>query len=379
MKSLRVIQSAPVWLPRTQTWMHSQASHLPDSIESHVVCDRTENLETFPVPHLHSLEEGGALYRFWDKGLRTLGVRRHPGLLDRIGQRIGAGVIHSHFGHIGWRDLRALPRAAHVVTFYGQDLGLYPRRDPRWRDRYRDMFAAVDRVLCEGHHMAEGLRGLGCPDAKITVQHLGLDLDRFAFRPRRWSGDEPLRALLAGSFTEKKGLGYAIEALGALGRPVEVTVVGDANREPRNQAEKARILEAIEKSGLTVRLLGYQSHDRLLEEADAHDVFVSPSVTAADGDTEGGAPVTLIEMAALGMPVVSTRHADIPEVLPERLGSLLADERNVDGLVAHLEWLAAAPERWEGLTRAIRSHIESEYDVHVQARRLAAVYVEVAG
>jgi colanic acid/amylovoran biosynthesis glycosyltransferase len=243
------------------------------------------------------------------------------------------------------------------------------------------MFDSVARVLCEGTHMAEGLRALGCPDEKVTVQHLGLDLERFAFRTRSWDGSGPLRVLLAGSFTEKKGLTLAVEALGALKERVgiEATIVGDANREARNQEEKRRIEQAIARSGLTVRMLGYQSHERLLAEADRHHLFISPSVTATDGDTEGGAPVTLIEMAALGLPVVSTRHADIPEVLPERLGCLLADERDVDGLVSRLEWLVDSPERWEPLTRAVRNHIESEYDVRQQAQRLAAVYLEVAG
>ena len=292
-------------------------------------------------------------------------------------------MLHSHFGHIGWRDLGAARRArlAQVVTFYGQDLGLFPRRDPRWRARYRDLFEQAERVLCEGSHMARSLRELGCPDAKVTVQHLGLDLRRFEFRPRSWDGTGPLRVLLAGSFTEKKGLPYALEALARLKSccEVEVTVIGDANHETRNQEEKRRILSAIERGGLSVRLLGYQPHERLLAEAREHHLFLSPSVTAADGDTEGGAPVTLIEMAALGMPVISTRHADIPEVLPERLGCLLAHERDVDGLVAHLETLASHPEAWDPLVRAVRAHIETEYDVRRQAPRLAAIYAEVAG
>ncbi|MHC4817016.1 MAG: glycosyltransferase, partial [Planctomycetota bacterium] len=277
---LRVLQSAPVWLPRTQTWMHSQTMHLPDSIESHVVCDRTENLDVFAVPHLHSLQAQGAFRRTWDRGIRALGLRRHPGLLVSTAREVGARVLHSHFGHVGWRDLGAARRAglAQVVTFYGRDLGLYPRRDPRWRDRYRAMFACVDRVLCEGNHMAKEIVALGCAPGKVTVQHLGLDLERFEFRPRSWDGTGPLRVLLAGSFTEKKGLPCAIEALNAVGSrlAIETTVIGDAGAEPRDLAEKQRLLDAIGRGGREVRLLGYQSHERLLAEAREHHLFLSP-------------------------------------------------------------------------------------------------------
>ena len=40
--------------------------------------------------------------------------------------------------------------------------------------------------------------------------------------------------------------------------------------------------------------------------------FVQHSVTAADGDSEG-TPVSILEAGAAGLPVVSTRHAGIPE------------------------------------------------------------------
>ena len=35
-------------------------------------------------------------------------------------------------------------------------------------------------------------------------------------------------------------------------------------------------------------------------------------MTAADGDSEGGAPTILLEAQAIGTPIVTTRHADIP-------------------------------------------------------------------
>ncbi|MHC4224237.1 MAG: glycosyltransferase [Planctomycetota bacterium] len=299
-------------------------------------------------------------------------------MLRRVGAKVGAQILHSHFGHIGWRDRPAAERleVRHFVSYYGYDLGKLPRRDPKWRARYREMFAGVHRVLCEGSCMAAAVVDLGCPVEKVEIQHLGIDLDRFAYRCRRWNGSGPLRVLCAAAFAEKKGLPFAMAALGLLQQSmdIEVTILGDAIPDPLYRAEKARILEAIEEAGIAPRLLGFQSHARLLEEARRHHVFLSPSITASDGDTEGGAPVSILEMAATGMPVVSTRHADIPEVLPEEKGGLLADERDVGGLVDLLQLLASHPGDWEARTAAIRRHIEEEYDVRRQATRLAELY-----
>ena len=112
----------------------------------------------------------------------------------------------------------------------------------------------------------------------------------------------PLRVLIAGSFREKKGIPYALEALGRLQQeiPLEITIIGDASE--RGEAEKLQILDTIKTHNLwpKTRMLGYQPHAILLEEAYRHHIFLSPSVTASDGDTEGGLPVSIIEMAATG-------------------------------------------------------------------------------
>ena len=382
---LRVIHSAPVWLPATQTWMHTQARALPEDIENHVVCERTQNLSAFPMANIHALAEGPRLAHLWDRGMRGFGLRPYLGHLPRVARRIDADLIHSHFGHIGWGDLGAVGRvrAKHVVTFYGQDLTYLPAQDPRWRTRYVDMFRRVDRVLCEGPHMASVLVELGCPAEKVTVQRLGVDLAAFTFTPRRRGEGELFKVLMAGSFTEKKGIPDGLQALGLIAAEVDlrVTLIGDANDKPRNQTEKKRILTAIEEAGLTdkITLPGYQSHGVLLQEALEHQVFLSPSVHAADGDTEGGAPVTIIEMAATGMPVVSTRHCDIPAVIREGEGGLLADEGDVDGLAEHLLALASRPDTWEVMGRCARDHITANYDMRKQGEALAAIYRSVCG
>ena len=79
-------------------------------------------------------------------------------------------------------------------------------------------------------------------------------------------------------------------------------------------------------------------------------------------------------MAATGMPVVSTRHADIPEVLGD--GSL-ALERDVESLVACLQELIDAPGSWESRAAVKRARIEREFDAAIQGKALAAIYAQL--
>jgi colanic acid/amylovoran biosynthesis glycosyltransferase len=376
----KVVHSTPFWLRQTQTWIHTQVDCTPSNrIESHVVCESVINLEQFPVQHLHRFADAPTLERLYDRSLRKLGLRRHLGYLARVARQVGAGVIHSHFGDVGWANIGAAraARTKHVVTFYGYDMSFLPRQ-PLWRDRFDELFGNVDLVLCEGPHMARCIADIGCPEHKIRVQHLGIRLERIPFHPRRWQPGEKLRVLISGIFTEKKGIPYALEALGQVQKQqdLEITIIGDAHDHPETQREKTRIVHAIGKHGLgsSVRMLGFQPHAVLMHEAYAHHIFMSPSITAQNGATEGGAPVSIIEMAASGMIVVSSKHCDIPNVIQDRQTGFLADERDAPGLIRCLDEVISYPAQWERMVELGRRRIEIEFDARIQGSKLADVY-----
>ncbi|MDI6448223.1 glycosyltransferase [Anaerobaca lacustris] len=383
-----VIHNVMTWVHLTENWLYTQAKYLPDEVESHIVCKSTANLNVFGMRHIHSWSDLPLCRRVLSvfRGLPVLRthLRQQGAHLLEIARRYDASVVHSHFGYVGWRYMDAVRRAGlgHVVTFYGVDVSRLPQEDPRWKTRYHQLFRKADRVLCEGPHMAGLITQLGCPEQKVEVHHLGIRIDTIPFRPRRRDPAEPLRVLIAASFREKKGIP---DALGALGRirdavPLEVTIIGDSGSSEEGRREKGRIMAAIEKHrlGSTVRLLGFQPHSTLLEEAYRHHVYLCPSFTTSNGDCEGGAPIGMIEMAGSGMPVVSTRHCDIPEVFGPDGGSLLADERDTDGLARRLLWLAENPEAWDQIIRAARDRVEWQYDAAKQGVRLAGIYRDVA-
>lgn len=376
-----VLHSTPIWLGQTLTWLHSQVAELQKlGVDAHVVCDRTENLDQFGVANIHCLANEGLVKHVLDRGMRKFRIRRHSNYLVEIGNEVGAGIIHSHFGNVGWANLAAVRKLGikHTVTFYGYDVNKLPTQEPIWRKRYQQMFEEADLFLCEGSHMAQCIIDLGCPANKVKVQHLGVDINQFEFKPRMWQPGETLKVLIAASFREKKGIPYAIKALGLLLQnvPIELTVIGDAGVDVQSQEEKKKILQSIEDSGLkaNTRLLGYQTHMDMLKEAYAHHIFLHPSVTASDGDTEGGAPVSIIEMLATGMQVVSTNHCDIPEVMGEALCHLLAPEKEPMSLSQIMGALLQSYENWLDIARIGRARVEMDYDYRKQAIRLAEQY-----
>ena len=386
---IKVLHFVECWLPLTETWLYSHLNALPAIVESHVVCQWTANLEHFPQRSLRSLERPPRQHSLLERAGRKLGLwdyeERHLSLLEQTIREVKPDVLHSHFGHYGWINSKVSKRwdLPHVVSFYGLDVGYLPHTQPRWNSRYRSLSSRVDRVLCEGPHMARSIAALGVNTEQIEVFRLGIDLDRVPFVARKNPASDTLKFLVAGSFREKKGIPFAIEAVGLFRRShpqfdVEITVVGDAGQSPREQIEKERIVALVQQFDLAprTRFLGYQSHDQLIAEFYRNDILIAPSVTESDGDTEGGAPVTVIEAAASGMAVVSTRHCDIPFVLSEANSAFLAPERDARALCRAIEDLIACKD-WAHFSSANRSLIEAELDVKKQGERLAEIYENV--
>ena len=107
------------------------------------------------------------------------------------------------------------------------------------------------------------------------------------------------------------------------------------------------------------------------------DIFLLASVTAADGDTEG-APVSLLEAQACGMPVVSTRHAGIPEIVTENESGYLVPERDAEALATALRRLLINGHLWPEMGTCGRALVEERHDLSRLNRRLVHLYEEVA-
>lgn len=371
------------YLGLTNSWIYNQIATLRQW-RPIVLARLKANLDLFPLKpgQLYVIQDSTLPFRVYHRAVSRL-FGFYP-RYKQVATQENVRLFHAHFGRIGYQVLR-LARSLEVpliTTFYGWDLSRLPQEQPRWRARYRRLFAEGALFLVEGSHMREQLISLGCPPAKVLVQHLGVDLEKLHFEPRRPDDDGSVRVLVAGTFTEKKGIPYALEAFARVCeryKRLHLTVIGDARRYANEQRIKAQLPDIIRRYGIQDRVtfMGYQPHHVLIETFYNHHIFMSPSVQAQDGDNEGGAPVTITEALATGMPVLSTFHCDIPEVVVNEKGGFLVPERDIDALAAKLTFLLENPEIWEQIGRYGHEHVMENYDVVKQSQRLEAIYDSV--
>ena len=362
-----------VYLPLTETWLyHNQIINLK-RYKPIIITQSTLNLDKFPTQNVYSLPKHSYISKIFKIMIMMLTWSYSTRHFEKVIKENNAKLLHAHFGTMGVRYLKLkknlnLPM---ITTFYGHDVSIVQRKS-YWKKRYIQLFQEGELFLTEGNNMKNELIKLGCPENKIIIQHLGVDLNMFDFIPRTLPEDGNIIILIAGSFREKKGIPYAIEAFAKVKEnhpTIQLRILGDG--EMRNQIESL-IAELDMLDSVTI--LGYQSYDVFLKEMTNAHIFMQPSITAQDGDTEGGAPVAILEAQATGLPVISSYHADIPEVVVDGKSALLAPEKDVEMLTKHLEYLVEHPDVWEEMGRAGREHVEQEYDVLMQVEKLEKIY-----
>jgi colanic acid/amylovoran biosynthesis glycosyltransferase len=362
----------------TGSWIHSQLQFSRET-RPIVITQATEHLDIFPFSAVFNLGQGRSGPARLASSLYKIARGAYPeGPYRRILEEENVRVIHAHLGWEGARcaSLARHPRRPFVVSFYGRDAGFLSRK-LYWRLLYKRLFRTADRIVAEGPHMAEVLCAMGAPAERVRVVHLGIPMERFPFRERRApaSAGDPVIGLIAASFREKKGIPFALEAMARVAprHPgLRLRIIGDGPMRREIEISIARL-----GLGQRVALLGYQPYPVYRRELDQAHFLMAPSITARDGDTEGGAPVCLLEAQASGLPIIATYHCDIPEVTRPGGSALLAPERDSEALASCLGLLLDHPERWGEMGGIGRSHVEAEFNIRTQVGKMSELYREI--
>ncbi len=191
--------------------------------------------------------------------------------------------------------------------------------------RHRAELAETDRVIVPSDYVHDTLTARGVPAAKIATIPYGVDVERFR-PPVSPPPAGRFRVLFAGHLSQRKGIGYLLEAARRLRRlpGFELVLVG-------RMIGAAAAFAPYEGLFRHVPHVPFHEVHRLFQDA---EIFAYPSLH------EGSAFVTY-EALASGLPVVTTPNAGA--VVRDGIEGYLVPIRDVDALVDRIERLHADP------------------------------------
>ncbi|EPD7774736.1 colanic acid biosynthesis glycosyltransferase WcaL [Escherichia coli] len=282
-------------------------------------------------------------------------------------------VFIAHFGPAGvtaakLRELGVI-RGKIATIFHGIDISSWEVLN-HYTPEYQQLFRRGDLMLPISELWAGRLQKMGCPREKIAVSRMGVDMTRFSPRPVK-APATPLEIISVARLTEKKGLHVAIEACRQLKEQgvafrYRILGIGPWERRLRTLIEQYQLEDVVEMPGFK------PSHEvkAMLDDA---DVFLLPSVTGADGDMEG-IPVALMEAMAVGIPVVSTLHSGIPELVEADKSGWLVPENDARALAQRLAVFSQLDtDELAPVVKRAREKVEHDFNQQVINRELASL------
>lgn len=295
-------------------------------------------------------------------------------------------VVLCHFGPQGDMMIRvrkAMRAGWPVVTFFhGYDVSLLLKQvGPRLYDR---LFREGDLHFPISNFIHSQLLRMGAVPGKTVVQRMGVRSGVFHQSSRKTTSEigREFTFIMVGRLVEKKGQEYAVRAIALCydrdpAVDIKLVMIGDGPLD-------AKLRQIKQELGIDslVELRGSQTREGVAAALLAADGFLAPSVTGGDGDMEG-IPVVISEAMSAGLPVISTRHAGIPEVVEDEITGILVAERDVEGLADAISRIARDQELATRLGDAGRDKIVSEFDIErwndLLAERLVAIAKSAGG
>ena len=322
----------------------SEKRRYHQEIDNYNLLERTYYFATSKSQITRGIQRFGLLVKSFEKNpitiLRTLNVfrfGRQAALLHvaaRVIPFLNHGpyhIVHCQFGPLGelgllLRDL-GIFKGRLITSFRGYDVSSY--LTAHGSQTYSELFVRGDLFLCVCEHIREKLIRLGCDPRKILVHRSGVEVRNRALSPSTNKKDGKIRVLTIARLVEKKGIEYGIQAVAKLLETygcVDYEIAGGGPLKDRLQS----LIEELRMEN-RIRLLGWKTQEEIADLFTASDILLAPSVTAENGDEEG-IPGVIMEAFAIGLPVVSTFHAGIPEVVRDGVSGFLVSQKDVDAM-----------------------------------------------
>lgn len=361
-------------LPPSETFILAQGEGLQQFTPYYVGSRLVKGL-SLPLERTIVVNQGKLLGTAEEGLFKVLGFA--PRLYQQV-QQVSPALIHAHFGVCG---ALALPVARHlkvplVVTYHGLDATMsddYARRNSLSTQIYIQRREALKReaklFITVSNFIKAKLVEQGFPPDKIVSHCIGVDLEKF--QPNPAMPRKPI-VLFVGRLAEKKGCRYLIQAMAEVQRQIpdaKLVIIGDGLLKSELENLAARSLQHYQ-------FLGIQPPDVVRTWMNQARLLVTPSVTAATGDSEG-LPTVVVEAQAMGLPVVGSIHAGIPQAVIHNETGFLVPERDSQALAKYIICLLQESLLWQRFSDNGQQRVQTHFDLRKQTQVLEDIYQAV--
>lgn len=189
------------------------------------------------------------------------------------------------------------------------------------------------------------------PETPIEILPNGVDIAE-----EKAAGD---KIVFAGNLIRRKGVEYLVEAMGEVDG--KLLIVGDGS-ERKKLEEKSR--------GMDIEFVGKVAPEKVRDYMRQGKIFVLPAIRGE------GLPNVILEAMSLGLPVIATKLAGIPDTVEHGKTGFLVDPKDSESLAKYISLLLTD----EGLWRKMRENCLEEikkYSWENIVQQLGDIYIDL--
>ena len=255
-----------------------------------------------------------------------------------------------------------------VAIALGYEISAYTILE-KYEIKYRKLFQYATNIIIVSEHMKKNLLALDCPIDKIIYSPAGPKKDFFDIEPKF----KKRQLLAVGRFVNKKAPHLTLLAFQKVLLEMPDTNLVMAGDGPLLNTCKDLVNALnMQKSVSFVGKISPEQHKELLKES---YMFVQHSKVAASGDSEG-TPVAILEASAAGLPVISTIHAGIPDVIIDGITGLLSEEHDIDTMANNMVRLLDNPDLAKQMGTAGKEYVKKHFSLERHIETLQKVLNE---
>ncbi len=272
---------------------------------------------------------------------------------------------------LGALFLKKIYGIPYINTIHGEEVYL--------SKRYHTIFALkwivnnAKKTITNSSATRDSCLEAGLDEYNIQIIPFGVDTD--FFKPLKLPKNEDMFQILSvGYLIERKGFEYLIRAMKEVlkkHKNARLKIVGSGPLENKlkNMIIKLELQNEVE-------IIKNVSDEELLRLYNSSDLFVLPSITDSQGNTEG-LGVVLLEAMASGLPVIGSNVGGIKDIIVDNETGLLFQEKNSQEIVDKIIFTIENKSKMNKLAENGLNFVEENFNWEIVAESYQDCYKSV--
>jgi len=365
----------------TTTFIRNETEYFNLEHDILFLCNSIDNNYSKPsyvniIPFNENIFSKKLNWFLWKHDLRcNFKNRQFAKLLNKSIESFKPDVIHCHFAYEALMLLDNLENIAKhkiVIHFHGYDATEMTLKKT-YNNKLSDYLSRknIFTISCNDYFIKILKDNLKITISNFLVLRYGINVDKL-FAPADKRDGDFFTFTQVSSLVEKKGHVTTLKALSIfIKRNPEIKarffIAGNGHL-------KESLLELTHKLNITdkVFFLGTLKPMEVAELLNKTDVFVHHSVVDSLGDMEG-IPNAIMEAMAMELPIISTIHSGIPELIEDGINGFLVHENDIETYANRMNDSIKL-----GRMKQNRTKIINEYNVKSHNKILLDVYKKMS-